>query len=250
MATKVSALTSRTPTSTSALYGVVGGLSGQFTTQALADAMAALFRTPGLFNLVSPTALAVGPHGNTNPTLNVDTSVSSAATGLDIVGLAAGSGITLAVISTATDDYINLTPKGAGWVNVSGAISMTGDVTMTQASSDALSRIVRFQKARGSVGSEAHVNTNDTLIDILGRGWDGTAYRDSASITAYAAEDFGGSARGSAIAFSTTGLGSTTLTTRLTITPAGGIVIASLPTSASGLASGQLWNSSGTVHVA
>jgi hypothetical protein len=77
----------------------------------------------------SADALAVGPNGTTNPTLQVNASASSAATGLDIVGAAAGSGLALSVISSGTNENLTLNAKGSGTIGI-GSVS-TGAVTIT-----------------------------------------------------------------------------------------------------------------------
>jgi len=66
----------------------------------------------------SANALAVGPNGTTNPTLNVVTNVASAATGLSITGNAAGAGVTLTATSSGADESITLSPKGNANVGI------------------------------------------------------------------------------------------------------------------------------------
>jgi hypothetical protein len=65
----------------------------------------------------SAQCFAVGPNGNTNPSLNVDCSTASAATGLNIKSFAAGGGVgaglALSVTSTASDEIMRLDAKGA-----------------------------------------------------------------------------------------------------------------------------------------
>jgi hypothetical protein len=76
-------------------------------------------------------ALAVGPSGATNPTLQVDASTASAATGLKIKGAAAGAGLALSVISSASNDSLTLNALGTGTIGI-GSVS-TGRVTITPA---------------------------------------------------------------------------------------------------------------------
>lgn len=68
---------------------------------------------------------AVGPNGNTNPVLRVVDNTASQADGISITGLAAGSGVTLAALSSGSNAPINLTPKGTGVVQINGQISYT-----------------------------------------------------------------------------------------------------------------------------
>jgi hypothetical protein len=64
----------------------------------------------------SANALAVGPNGTTNPTLNVVTNVASAATGLSITGNAAGSAVTLAALSSGANENLAVAAKGTGQI--------------------------------------------------------------------------------------------------------------------------------------
>lgn len=61
---------------------------------------------------------AVGPNGATNPALTVDCSVSSAATGIDIIGRAAGAGVTLQVITSGTNEDLLVATAGTGGVKI------------------------------------------------------------------------------------------------------------------------------------
>lgn len=72
-------------------------------------------------------ALTVGANGTTNPQFNVDTSVSSVATGLNVKGNAAGSGVTLAVLSSGTNEGLTLDTKGTGVLTLNGT-SSSGNV--------------------------------------------------------------------------------------------------------------------------
>ncbi len=68
----------------------------------------------------SANAIAAGPNGATNPTFNVDASASSAATGIDIVGAAAGGGVAVKAISSGTDENTTFDAKGAGTLTLNG----------------------------------------------------------------------------------------------------------------------------------
>ena len=61
----------------------------------------------------SSNALSVVQNGTTNPAFNVDTSAASAATGLDVIANAAGSGVTLQSTSSAASEAITVAPKGS-----------------------------------------------------------------------------------------------------------------------------------------
>lgn len=67
---------------------------------------------------VSANALAVGPAGTTNPTLQIDASTLSAATGLKVKSAAVGSGVALTTLSSGTNESLTINAKGTGLVAV------------------------------------------------------------------------------------------------------------------------------------
>lgn len=71
-------------------------------------------------------SLAIGPNGATNPTLSADSSVGSAATGVKAVGRAEGSGASLVVTSSGTNEKMTIDAKGSGKLELNG--TATGDV--------------------------------------------------------------------------------------------------------------------------
>lgn len=72
----------------------------------------------------SANALAVGPNGATNPTFNVDGSVASEATGLNVKGAASGSGVALQVITSGTNEVMTIDAAAAALVKI-GTIAST-----------------------------------------------------------------------------------------------------------------------------
>ena len=95
-------------------------------------------------------ALTVGANGATNPVLNVNAATASVATGISITGAAAGSKVAVAVVSSGTNEGIDIDGKGTGNVNVamvttSGGIrfkrsvlASSGNTTMTSAMSGSI----------------------------------------------------------------------------------------------------------------
>lgn len=59
-------------------------------------------------------AFASGPNGATNPTFLLVNNTASAATGLSITSAAAGGNVTLAAISSGSNEGIKIEPKGSG----------------------------------------------------------------------------------------------------------------------------------------
>lgn len=88
----------------------------------------AIASTPQTITSANANALAVGPNGTTNPTLEVDASTSSAATGLKVKSAAAASGLAISVISSGTNENGTLDAKGSGTFTI-GAVS-TGSVIL------------------------------------------------------------------------------------------------------------------------
>lgn len=70
----------------------------------------------------SANALAVGPAGQTNPSLNVDASTASAVTGLNIKSAASGNGLALTLISSGTNESLTLAAKGTGTITFNPAV--------------------------------------------------------------------------------------------------------------------------------
>lgn len=78
----------------------------------------------------SANALIVGPNGATNPTLEVDASTASAATGLLVKSAAAGGGLALSTLSSNTNEPLTINAKGASGLLVgnvsSGGVGLAG----------------------------------------------------------------------------------------------------------------------------
>lgn len=66
----------------------------------------------------STAEFTVGQNGATNPAFQIDSNTASSVTGVKLTSNIAGSGVTLASISSATDESINIMSKGAGTVQL------------------------------------------------------------------------------------------------------------------------------------
>jgi hypothetical protein len=109
-----------------------------------------------VITVASTTALAVGANGTMNPVLQVDTNTASVATGIKITGAAAGGNVSLAAISSGTNEALFVDAKGSGTI-IFGNTS-TGGIT--------LSRAVTFGASGAVVGTAAFVNATSGSITI------------------------------------------------------------------------------------
>ncbi len=131
--------TAADPTASVGLTAVNGSASTFMRSDAapaLSQSIAPTWTGQHIWSLSNAAAAAIGPNGNTNPTLRVVTNVASAAAGLSITGNAAGSGVTLAAISSGSDESIILTPKGSGRTKTASPIQGTGSFLDLYSSSD------------------------------------------------------------------------------------------------------------------
>lgn len=84
----------------------------------------------GALTSTAASALAIGRNGATNPVLQADCSVSSAATGVKVTGQAAAGGANVAVISSGTNENLTIDAKGSGSITL-GSTS-TGNIITGQ----------------------------------------------------------------------------------------------------------------------
>lgn len=135
---KVTELSLVTPSDDDLLY-VVDDPSGTPTSKA-----ATVGSTRGYVPLTltgaNAAAFAVGPNGNTNPTIRAVTNVALAATGVQITAAAAAGGVLLEAISSGSNEHLNLSGKGTGYVgaprmNIGGG-TFDASLTMTVRSVD------------------------------------------------------------------------------------------------------------------
>lgn len=97
----------------------------------------------------SANIIAAGPAGTTNPTVQVDASTASAATGIKIKSAAAASGVAISAISSGTNEALAIDAKGSGsvqiakvstgLVDIGASTQVTGDTVLVSATNQALS---------------------------------------------------------------------------------------------------------------
>lgn len=101
-----------------------------------------------LITVANANAFTVGPNGITNPTFNIDTSVANAATGINIQGKAAGSGVLLSVLSSGNNEGLTIAGKGTGAITLQTPTGAAGTVNILPATWNS--------------GSSVQVNFGDT----------------------------------------------------------------------------------------
>lgn len=103
----------------------VGGVQKMlFAASLLSVAMAAVITS------TAATAFAVGRQGSTDPVLAVDANTASVATGVKIIGAAAGARVNFAAISSGTNEGLSINGKGSGTVRLANV--STGAVEFSQ----------------------------------------------------------------------------------------------------------------------
>lgn len=121
---------------------VVALTSGTFTADAngfASNEVAPIFIPIGIvtastaqaISSTSAQALAVGANGTTNPVFSVNANTASVATGLTVIGAAAGSGVNLGVISSGTNESVTITPKGTGTLTIASPGKLVVAATLT-----------------------------------------------------------------------------------------------------------------------
>lgn len=100
----------------------------------------------------SATAFVVGPNGTTNPTIQVVTNTTSAATGISLVAAAAGAGMAINTTSSGTNENLNINAKGSGIVNLANV--STGGVSTP-----------------GSFFTGTYFGVNTSIATISGNTW-------------------------------------------------------------------------------
>ncbi len=160
----------------------------------------------GIVTSTSANALSVGANGSTNPVLNVDASATSVATGIDVVGKAAASGVNISVISSGTNENLEIDAKGSGTItlNSTGTGNIVSGADVTPASGK------RFVPDAGSATSTAHAATINKQAGQI----------TTESLTTAAGTDYTFTLTNSLIAATSTVLASVGLGTATTGTPA------------------------------
>lgn len=109
-------------------------------------------------------ALAVGANGATNPVFSVDGSVSSVATGLNIQGQAAGSGLPLQVISSGTNEALTIDAKASALITLAGAASTATGVQVGSSTSKANVKLTVYSTNATAFQVGPNGATNPTLV--------------------------------------------------------------------------------------
>jgi hypothetical protein len=136
-----------------------------------------------VFTVVSGNALVLGPNGATNPTLAIDTSVGSAATGLLLQARSAGAGTYLWTLSSAANEGLFINPKGTGKLTLSNQNAL-GTVLIgngAYSGDDSLVLLNRaYTPASGLLNSHALRDESVMTQNVTGSAFSGYSSFDSA----------------------------------------------------------------------
>jgi len=105
----------------------------------------------------SANALAVGPSGTSNPSLNVDASTASAITGINIKSAASGGNVAITALG-GTNESITIAGKGTGLVSTKAPIT-----THATAAINSTATATAAQVATGYITSTSAAGTTITL---------------------------------------------------------------------------------------
>ncbi len=138
--------------------------------------------------------------------------------GFTSTGLAqfTSSSTTVGGIVTRATGTISANP--AGYANCAFQ-SVGAQATTANNMFDSAGGVVQLvlRRRNGTYSAQTAVLNNETIAQLDWQGHDGTTVRTQAQIQGFAVENFTSTANGTAISFSTTPAGTTTLTTRLTL---------------------------------
>lgn len=76
----------------------------------------------------SANALNVGANGSTNPVFNVNSNTASVATGISVVGAAAGSGVSINASSSGSSEGMMIQTKGGGTLTLNAGLGGSGNI--------------------------------------------------------------------------------------------------------------------------
>jgi hypothetical protein len=160
------------------------------------------------FIVGSTNALTITPLVNNTSGFNFTNAAGTSILNIDTSNQRVGIGTTaptslLDVATTGASTILSISAYGAG-----------------------VQPVIRGTMARGTESVPTATLAGDTLLRIVGRGHDGTAFTGTqAQIQMFAAENFTPTARGTFLTFSTTPIGSTTIAERMRISDSGNVGI-------------------------
>lgn len=178
-----------------------GGSTGAFVTSSGANTLSGAVAASSTFTQTSASATAFesGPNGGTNPVFRLVNNVSSAATGLSVTGRAAAAGVSLAAISSGTNENVTIDAKGSGTVTINGtatgatiipagrvtpsvqtisgdgAITIQSGVVLLTKGSAAAITLAAPSSQDGTVIEITSTTDFAHVVTVTGGLWDGTA---------------------------------------------------------------------------
>lgn len=115
---------------------------------------------PSVVTSASANAFAVGPTGTTAPTFNVDASVTSNVTGLNVQGQATTAGVFVTALGS-TNEPVFLAGKGTGPVNIGGTTTTLAGLQVAQTASAVNDLLI----TNGATGTNVVLTANTAGAD-------------------------------------------------------------------------------------
>ena len=126
-------------------------------------------------------ALDVGPNGTTNPTLQVDTSTASAATGVQVKSAAAAGGVAVSAISSGTNENLTVDAKGSGTITLNG--TGTGNIVLGRAATGVSLAVTGALSSSGTAGIGYATGAGGAVTQATNRSTGVTVNKISGTIT-------------------------------------------------------------------
>lgn len=129
---------------------------------------------------------------------------------------------TIAMMGQGNAGYFGIGGTPAGALDVQGTSFLASQLASTCVSDSDYPTVSLRKALSGTLALKSNYN----IGSVSWRGYDGTAYQETAKITAYAMENYTPAARGTALQINTTLTGTTTLAKAATIDGAGNLWLA------------------------
>lgn len=140
----------------------------------------------------SNQSFAVGANGATNPVFNVDNSTASVATGLNVKGAAAASGLAISVITSGTNENLTIDAAGSGTITLgttsTGVTTSPRNIQTTGTGAHLATGTGGIGYGTGAGGTVTQLTNRSTGVTLSKMS--GTITTDTTSLAAGASAEF------------------------------------------------------------